>query len=92
MNVCVRYDCTTVPLPGVEVAFEYEDGQRINGKTTAAGQLVLDLPKKGRTVVTATSPLLSQTLTSDATVEGKGTALSLTMTDPLPAQLTRPSS
>ncbi|MEU8002668.1 hypothetical protein AB0B66_16045 [Catellatospora sp. NPDC049111] len=90
MNGCVDQHCITFPLPQADVAVKFADGEVFAGKTDAAGIAHFHLDKSGPVEVTATSSLLSGTLTTRTTVDSAaGGYVSIELTDTVPFKILR---
>jgi hypothetical protein len=88
MNGCVDTSCLTLPLPEADVTVAFADGQMMSSKTDATGTAHFQTRRAGEVAITATSPLLSEPVTTTAKFS-TGEYVSVDLTDPAPFKLVR---
>ncbi|WP_191839717.1 hypothetical protein [Catellatospora chokoriensis] len=90
VNGCIDTNCVTLPLPEADVTVTFADGHKLSGKTDATGVTNFRTDRSGEVTITATSPLLSEPITTTADISDGG-YLSVDMADPAPFKLVRAS-
>ncbi|GIF50782.1 hypothetical protein DFJ67_0534 [Asanoa ferruginea] len=87
INVCRGSECATVPLPASQVVAEWEDGNRLSAKTGSDGTATFAVRTANPGTITATSPLLSGTLTSPIAISPGVRLVTIELVDPQSVRL-----